>query len=141
MTEVFLDTDVLLDVFLERQPFAEHASKVMHLAETNKIKTFASPLSFANIFYLLRKKTGNKQAVKMLTQLEKITSVLEMNEKNLRQSLSSSFSDFEDALQYYCCRQNNQIAFLLTRNVNDFLPYSHITVCTPKDFINHYYRK
>ena len=54
MTQILIDTDVILDFFFDRQPFAENASKIFSLSESKKIICFVTPVIISNVYYLLR---------------------------------------------------------------------------------------
>jgi predicted nucleic acid-binding protein len=54
MTQILIDTDVILDFFFDRQPFAENASKIFSLSESKKIISFVTPVIISNVYYLLR---------------------------------------------------------------------------------------
>lgn len=54
MDKVLLDTDVILDFFFGRQPFADDATQVLGLCETGKIKGFITPVICSNVYYVLR---------------------------------------------------------------------------------------
>jgi predicted nucleic acid-binding protein len=54
MTQILIDTDVILDFFFDRQPFSENASKIFSLSESKKIISFLTPVIISNVYYLLR---------------------------------------------------------------------------------------
>lgn len=60
--KVFLDTDIVLDLLLERQPFYTSASKVFAMADKKNIALFVSSLTFANANYILCSQMGEKVA-------------------------------------------------------------------------------
>ena len=66
--KVLLDANVVLDVFLERQPFCASAAKILGLSKGG-IRLFVSASTITDIYYIIRKSTGNTMVVKMLENL------------------------------------------------------------------------
>ncbi|WP_428430011.1 PIN domain-containing protein [Pedobacter sp.] len=54
---VLIDSDVILDHFLDRKPFSDHSTRVLALCENKKVNGFVTGLAIANIYYFLQKKT------------------------------------------------------------------------------------
>ncbi len=134
MHKIFIDSDVILDVFAKRQPFYEHSARILTLCEQKKVLGYTTPLVFANIHYILGKLKSKDYALQSLRKLRIIVDVLPMDSANIDQALNSNFSDFEDALQYYSSR-SRQIDFIITRNKKDYTAGSEITVCTPEEYL------
>lgn len=112
---VLVDTDLLL----ERQPFFPAATRLFQAFEEGKLEGFVSSLAFANLFYVLRKHIGGPRAITILRKLRLITSVLTVEEKTIDRALASTFSDFEDAIQYYSALEVGLDA-IVTRNDRDY---------------------
>ncbi len=55
MYKVFVDTDVILDLLMEREPFQKAAVELFRQIELKNIKGYTSPLIIANLHYLLSK--------------------------------------------------------------------------------------
>jgi predicted nucleic acid-binding protein len=68
---------------------------------------------------ILRKAESRAFAVRLLTRLKALVSVLTLDEKIIELALSSSFRDFEDAVQYYAALES-KIDYLITRNKSDY---------------------
>lgn len=133
MIKVFVDTDIILDLLVKREPHFIHAAKLFTLIDRNKIKAFSSPLVFANLQYLLKKETSNNIALNNLRKLKTILDILPVNGRVIDQSLNSEFKDFEDAIQYFTV-VNNGIDIIITRNIVDYKK-SKISVATAQDFL------
>ena len=73
MDKVLIDTDVILDLFFDREPFAEFATEILNLCESETIKGFTTPVIICNVYYLLRK-TAKHEII-----IEKIKQLLNMN--------------------------------------------------------------
>jgi predicted nucleic acid-binding protein len=130
---VFLDTNVLMDVLLDRKPFADESGRVWFLAERGKVKGFVSSLTFANIYYIVRKLRGRDAADAMLKMMRDTFEPVAFDGQILHQAMDAGFSDFEDAVQYFSA-QRAGAAFLLTRNPGHF-PRKGLPVLLPGDFL------
>ena len=119
MERVFVDTDVVLDLLGERQPFYKSSAQLFSKADKGEINVFVSSLSFANMHHVLRKKFPDREARKILSGFKVLVSVLPVNDKIIDLALASNFSDFEDAVQYYTASEGNMKA-LITRNLKDY---------------------
>jgi predicted nucleic acid-binding protein len=63
MDKVLIDTDVILDFFFDRQPFADYSAQVIGLCELNNIRGFVTPVIFSNIYYLLRQTARHDKVI------------------------------------------------------------------------------
>lgn len=131
--KVFIDSDIILDLLAQREPYYEYAAKLFTLVDQRKINAYTSPIIFANIHYILKKLKSNMFALQSLRKIKTMVNVLSIDEKVIEQSLNSDFKDFEDAIQYYTA-VNNGIKVILTRNISDYKS-SKITVSTSEQFI------
>ena len=134
MENVLIDTDVILDFFFDREPFAEFATDVLNLCEENKIKGFTTPVIICNTYYLLRKTAKHDIVVEKIKQLLTIIDVLKIDKEVVLDSLNSDFKDFEDALQNYSAVKNGKISIVLTRNIKDYKK-SELAVMTPETYL------
>ena len=133
MEKIFADTDIILDLLAQREPFFNAAAHLFSAADKGELKIFVSSLCFSNIYYLLSKQYNANQAKKKLLKFKTLVSVLSVNDKIIDLSLSSDFKDFEDGIQYYTAIENN-VKILLTRNLKDFKG-AEIPVMTADQFI------
>lgn len=133
MQRIFVDTDILLDLLAEREPFYEFSARLFSQADRNSIEIVVSSLSFGTLNYLLSKIYSAEQARMKLLKFKTLVKVLAVSDKIVELALSSDFKDFEDALQYYTAIENN-IKVLLTRNLKDFRK-AEITVLTAEQFL------
>jgi len=119
MTNLFLDTNIMLDLLGERNPFYTSAAKIATLAEQEKIKISVSPISFATVSYFLSKFESSEVAIKKLKKFKVISKTATINDMIVDKALNSNFKDFEDALQYYCALECNA-DLIISRNPKDF---------------------
>lgn len=133
MDKVFIDSDIILDVFSRRKGFYTHSAKLLSIIEKRKVEGYTTPLVFANIYYILRKLKSKSYALQSLRKLRIIVGVLTLDQKSIDQALNSEFTDFEDALQYYSAR-SSKLDYIITRNKKDY-KNSKIMACTPEEYL------
>ena len=134
MDKVLIDTDVLLDFFFDREPFAEYATEILSLCEENKLRGFTTPVIISNVYYLLRKNTKHDIIVEKIKQLLSIIDIIKMDRNIVINALNSEFKDFEDALQNFSAIENEEIKVILTRNIKDFKK-SELAILTPETYL------
>ena len=76
MNNVLIDSDVILDSLLDRQPFTADSAEILSLCENKQINGYVTGLMIANIYYLLRKEHSPKQILETIKQLLTHTSGL-----------------------------------------------------------------
>ncbi|MBL8028888.1 MAG: PIN domain-containing protein [Fibrobacteres bacterium] len=133
MLKLFIDSDIVLDMFLMREPHAGAALRLMSLLEKGIYSGYTSPLVFANVHYIMRRSLGPALSKKNLQHLHTILDVLSMDARVVDRALASSFKDFEDGLQYFSAL-HHKINRIITRNGRDF-SNSTIVVSTPEEFL------
>ena len=131
--KVFIDTDVILDVALAREPFFFASKIILAMAENNIIIGAISSNCVANIYYILRKSGGDNKARKFILNIVKYITVIAIDHQNVLEALKSKFSDFEDALQHSSAVEN-RCEYIITRNIEDYKS-SKIKVLLPEEFI------
>ena len=134
MDKVLIDTDVILDFFFDREPFAEFATYILNLCESKTIKGFTTPVIICNVYYLLRKTAKHEIIIEKIKQLLNIIEITSMDKEVVFGALNSKFKDFEDALQNFSAIENGQISIILTRNVKDYKK-SKLAVLTPETYL------
>jgi predicted nucleic acid-binding protein len=133
LEKLFVDTDVVLDLLSARQPHYKFAAELFSLADIESVRLYVSSLTFANVHYVLSKQLSASESRKLLLRFKTLVTVLPINDKIIELALSSSFADFEDAIQFYAAIENN-ISILLTRNLKDFKKAT-IPVMTPQQYL------
>ena len=117
--KVMFDTNVILDVLLERLPFAGPAAILLARAERGEIQGFACATTVTTIFYLARKAVGRELARGQVGDLLSILNIAPVNRAVLERAAESEIDDFEDAVIVESARQV-QARAILTRNERDF---------------------
>lgn len=136
MQRIFIDSDIILDLFAKREPFYQPAAELFSLVEKKAVRAFVSPIIVVNLNYVLRKLKNKEQAIKCLQRLKLLVKILPVDEKVIELALTSEFTDFEDAVQYYTAKENG-LDFLLTRNTKDYKK-ADITVMTAEEYLDLY---
>lgn len=134
MIKLYLDTNILLDFLGERHPFYDAVAKLVTLADKGKVALTASPLSFATTYYLLSKYETPSIAREKLQKFKILCGVSNLNEQHIEKALSSSFSDFEDAIQYFCALESNS-QIIITRNPKDYKNAS-LPIMSAEEYLN-----
>ena len=117
--KILIDTNVFLDIALDRKPFVEHAALLWRLAEQQEITACLSNTSVTDIFYIVNKHAGQVKARAFIADLLDTFKLADIDEEGFREALNSGMNDFEDAVQYVICTRNG-CDVLATRNKSDF---------------------
>lgn len=131
---VLVDTNVVLDVLLDRRPFAEAATQVFALVEESRIEGFLCATTVTTVDYLLGQSLAPERARDALQRLLNLFEIAPVNRSVLEQALRSGISDFEDAVMEQAGRLVAADA-ITTRNVRDF-EKSTVTVFDPLELIS-----
>jgi predicted nucleic acid-binding protein len=131
---IFVDSDVLLDLFLVRRPFYTYTQNLLALAEQNKVRLFTSSVIINNLFYFIAKYENKQIAKQSLGVLIKVCKVLPVDENIVKLALDSEFNDFEDALQYFTAIDFD-CEKIITRNLKHYRK-SAIPVLTAEQFLD-----
>ena len=129
---ILIDTNIILDYLIARQPFMDNADKVLCLCFRQKCIGYIAAHSVTNIFYILRKDFSVSKRKKMLIELCEFIEVAGIQKKQVIDALvNEDFIDLEDRLQVECARLVNA-DFIVTRNITDFSA-SPIPAILPED--------
>ncbi|NEQ40030.1 MAG: putative toxin-antitoxin system toxin component, PIN family [Okeania sp. SIO3I5] len=121
---VLVDTNIILDAFLEREAFVQDAKTLLTAIKSQQIEGYVAATTLTDIFYIVIKKTKSleraREAVSMTLALMEICDV---NSNILETAFASNLRDFEDAVQLVCAYAENLDA-IITRNADDFVDAS-----------------
>src|SRR6056297_1854576 len=134
MDRVLIDTDILIDLLCDREPFAEGAETIFSLCEDGTVDGYITSVICSNCYYILRKTATHKKVVKQLRSLLTILHVLVTDKDILMRALDSEFNDFEDAIQNFSAIEHGEIQAVITRNTKDYRK-SNLAVFTPDEFL------
>ncbi len=128
---ILFDTNVVLDVLLDRKPFSAPASIIFSWVEAVEFIGFLGATTVTTIFYLATKVVGKKQAEKEISKLLSIFAIAPVNRAVLEAAINSKFTDFEDAVLYEAARHASAQA-IVTRDAVGF-KYAKIPVYSPEE--------
>lgn len=134
MNSVFLDSDIVLDFYVQREPHHETALRLFTHLKRARTRCFTSAVVMANAYYMLTKIENIKYALDKMRKLRKLVSIAPLNETIIDAALSSPFKDFEDSIQFQCAMQNN-IETIITRNIKDY-PKDQLRVADPGQYLS-----
>lgn len=135
MRNVFVDTNILIDLLADRPPFSKFAIAIFDLVEKHKIKLFTSSHSYATTHYLLKKYMGEKELRAVLYSLLDFIDIISIDLSIIRKSLLSNHKNFEDAIKIFAAGSIKNLDFIVTRNIKDF-KHAGVTVLTPDELIH-----
>ncbi len=134
MDTIFLDTNVIIDLIGEREEFYDSIAKIVSLADKGKVKLTVSALTYSTVFYVLTRFESKEIVKEKIRKFKTIAKTADLTDKIIDKGLASKFTDFEDALQYYCALKSGS-SMILTRNEKDFKS-SEIPVFTPDEYLS-----
>jgi predicted nucleic acid-binding protein len=131
--KLFIDTNVVLDVLAQREPwFADSARLLAHIEQGGGSGHIAAH-TLTTLHYLLARHLGQQKTAAVLIELTTLIRVEPVDHQILQQALALGWRDFEDAVQAVTAAQC-QADYLVTRNPRDF-KQSLVPVITPSEFL------
>lgn len=132
--KILIDTNILLDYLMEREPYFENAKKIVVSCVEGEVKGCIAAHSIPNMFFILRKDFTAKERREILTNLCSIFDVEGIDKSKLLSGLANEeFSDFEDCLQMECAKAY-EAEYIVTRNVSDYTT-SEIKAIETEDYL------
>lgn len=133
-TLILLDTNVILDYLMAREPFRKPAERIMKACISGEVNGCIAAHSVSNLFYILRKTYTVDERRDILITLCQIAPVIGIDGMTVERALRNSrFTDFEDCLQMECAK-TAEAKFIVTRNLEDFQE-SDIEAILPEKFV------
>lgn len=133
MKTLFFDINVILDIFLKREPFYAASAQVFSLVEKKQFNGFLSAVSYPILFYLLKGEKERDEAINILKKVRVVLKTAPVIERVVDSALNSGFRDFEDAIQYYAALEVKS-GYFITRNKKDY-PTDLSRILTPNEFL------
>jgi len=135
---IFLDTNIILDVLLNRPGLVAESEEVILQSEVRGHAMFIAWHGLATAYYLLKRGRTESEALAEIDKLLAWASVADVSDADARAARAMGFGDFEDALQAAsaeACRDD----VIVTRNPGDFSK-SKISAMSPKQFLQRHPR-
>ncbi len=133
MKKLFIDSDVLLDLLLDREPFSGDIAILIEKSIESEVKLYTSLLSIANRHYIISRIENKKQADLKIQKVLKILSIDNLGQTVIDKASNSKFKDFEDSIQNFCAVEAGH-KVLITRNTKDYKE-SKLSIFTPKEYL------
>ena len=135
MKNIFLDTNVLMDILANRQPFYKSSSEIYKLGLGEKVNFFTSSNTISTLHYLLKKFTSEENIRQSLEEIIDVVSIISVDINIIKKSLKSNHKDFEDAIQIVSAQSIKDMYCIVTRDLKHY-KHAEINVMTPDDFLN-----
>lgn len=132
--KILIDTNIIVDVALERQPFYPESQRILSLAYRQHIEGYISASTVSDLYYIIRKVKGRALTLEFLQSILTFCSVATVDRAVINMALAANFKDFEDAIQYSTA-VTNQLDAIVTRNPSDFTSGSGLQILTPDQLI------
>ncbi len=129
MKRFYLDSNIVLDFLLDRQPFAELAAELLATAKAGRAELLVSSLLYVTSHYVVSKAKGKIAATQGLTTLFEYVTTVAVDATIVQQALHSGRPDFEDAVQFYAALAAGADA-IVTRDPKGF-PTQQVPVLNP----------
>ena len=118
--KLLIDTNVVLDVLLRREPFSKTAAEVLNLTQRDDVREYVSASAITDIYYIANKQMKDRDAVRnLLKRLLMVVSVAAVSEREIQNALNLAWGDFEDSVQYSVALLN-EMDGIVTRNPSDY---------------------
>jgi predicted nucleic acid-binding protein len=128
-----LDTDVILDLVLAREPFVDDAAALWLAHEERRCVAYIAPITPINVFYIVRKIKGAAVAREAVNILITTLQVGIVDQQVLRAALNMPMKDYEDAVQVASAAAL-QLDSIVTRNTGDYANAA-LQIFSPTDFL------
>ena len=131
--ELLIDTNVVVDSFLKREPFVDMSRRAISLSRQYPgVHNFISASTITDIYYITYKQLKNRQVVRELfKELFEFVGILKVTDEDIHKAFALNWKDFEDSVQYAVASSNN-IDVIVTRNMQGFSG-DEIKIFTPEE--------
>ena len=118
--KLLIDTNVVPDVLLRREPFFRTAAEVLNLTQRDEVREYVTASAITDIYYIANKQMKDRDAVRdLLKRLLMVVSVAAVSEREIQNALNLAWGDFEDSVQYSVALLN-EMDGIVTRNPSDY---------------------
>ena len=128
-----IDTNVLMDVLFEREPFLEPAKAIWQAVEQGRLDGYISAITPINVFYIAERMKTSSYAHRLVKEILSVFRICPLTEASLKAALVLSLSDYEDAAQAASALADGLDA-IVTRDKDGFINLP-IPVYSPAEFV------
>jgi len=129
--KIVIDTNVILDILLQREPFFGDSYRAIRLCNHQADACFSASTA-TDIYYVVRKSCGADMAKESIGKLLQLFYCEDTLQGDIVSALSSKISDFEDAVLDSIAHRV-KADYIITRNTKDFAA-SKVPAISPADF-------
>ena len=133
MKKLYLDSDVLLDLLLDREPFSDDIATLIEESINSEIKLCTSPISITNIHYIIGRIENKSKADLKTKKILEIVRLENIGQTTIDRASNSKFKDFEDSVQNFCAVESGH-EIIITRNTKDYKE-SELSILTPREYL------
>jgi predicted nucleic acid-binding protein len=136
LSNLFIDTDIILDVLLNRETHYADSAGIFKCFENHTATLYTSSSIIINAQYIGQKQISKEKCKAAIKYLLQYFEILEPTKLTIVEAYNSDFSDIEDAIQYFMAKNSGIIDYIITRNVKDYKAVNNgIPVITPAQFL------
>lgn len=132
--QLLFDVNILLDVLLDRKPWAEPATELLSLCERKVVRGCWCAASVGTVYFLAKRELGPRRARGVVDDLMHILRVLPVDESIIIEAVHGDWPDLEDAIVHACARKAG-VTYLVTRNPKDYRKAS-LEICDPDSLLS-----
>lgn len=130
---VLLDTNIVLDVLLGREPWLEDAREVWQACDDGRLAGWISPVTLTTIYYIGRKQLGSPKARQAVSLCLKAFHICPVHRQTIDMALGFNGKDFEDDMQC-ACACIAALNAIVSRDVSGFVS-SPVPAMTPRELL------
>ena len=130
---LLIDTNVVVDSFLEREPFLSMSRRAISLSKKYPVKSFISASTVTDIYYITYKNLKDHQVVRgLFSEIFEFVGVVKVTTDDIHNAFALNWKDFEDSVQYAVAKSNG-FDGIVTRNMQGFVD-DEVKIFTPEEF-------
>lgn len=139
MKRIFLDTNAVVDILLEREPWFSQLQRILSMYTSALVYDIrCSSMTIGTAYYLMeRVRFPHDVIIEKIKRFRVCCNISTVDEIIVDSALQSAFTDLEDAMQYYSALSEG-CEVIITRNKKDFVE-SSIPVMEPQEFLDQFY--
>ena len=131
---MLIDTNILVDVALDRRPFSEAASDLLKFLQQGTVSTYISWHTVSNLYYVVAPAVGGIETREFIVDILRFISVAQTGTEDILYAASLPMRDFEDAMQVAAARACGA-RHIVTRNARDYA-LSPIPAISPQEALS-----
>ena len=118
---VLIDTNILLDFLLQREPFFQDAERLFNAIDSGLVVGYVTATTLTDIFYIAQKHTRSiEKARQAIAEILTVMTICSVDRAVLESAFNSGLTDFEDAVQIFCAVTQGLDA-IMTRDKRGFV--------------------